>query len=215
MILQRARLATAALAAACGIALSTGIATPAAASTQPATTTQSVTATQSVTTARPAATVVSGSARASVTHQGSNTAAAGTVLFTPKHRPGVVTPNTPYSCTVSYPYVTDTFSNGEISWTATVSCNIVLRMQGTTVLFQWGSSNAYAFGNSYDNYSSSNTSSGAVYGIFSGTWGVNDNVLLFSPPGYNSTPGAGCYYYNPPANTEIKCTETTGPFTAQ
>jgi hypothetical protein len=201
MALTRVRLAAAALAAAGGITLSAGITTPAAAATaQPATAT------------RPAA-AVSGGAQAT---QGSNTAVrTETVTFKPIAHPGVVTPNTAYACTVSYPYVNDNFSNGEISWTATVSCNITLRMQGTTVLFQWGSSNAYAFGTSYDHTASSSTSTGAVYGIFSGTWAVNDNVLLFSPAGYTSTPGAGCAYYNPPANTQIKCTETTGPFTAQ
>jgi hypothetical protein len=203
MALHSARLAAVALTAACGIALSAGIASPAsAAPARPATATQPTG-------------VVSSDTQAAGASQGSNTAVpAGTVLFKPIARPGVVTPNVAYSCIVSYPYVTDNFSNGEISWTATVSCNIVLRMQGTTVLFQWGSPYAYAFGSSYDHYASSSTSTGAVYGIFSGTWGVNDNVLLFSPPGYTSTPGAGCYYYNT-AHTEIKCTETTGPFTAQ
>jgi hypothetical protein len=199
----RPRLAVVALAAACALAASALAASPAAAATaHPATATQ------------PDSTVT-GDLAASGTHQGSSTAMpADTVLFAPIARPGVVTPNIAYSCTVSYPYVNDNFSNGEISWSATVSCNIVLRMQGTTVLFQWGSSNAYAFGSSYDHYASSSTSTGAVYGIFSGTWGVNDNVLLFSPAGYTSTPGAGCYYYNT-AHTEIKCTETTGPIYAQ
>lgn len=204
MAIHRSRLAAAALLAACGIALSAGITTPAAAAVaRPATATTPTGA-------------ASGDVQAVAAHQGSNTAVpAGTVLFRPIARPGIGAPNVGYSCTVSYPYVNDNFSNGEISWSATVSCNIVLRMQGTTVLFQWGSSNAYAFGSSYDHSASSSTSTGAVYGIFSGTWGVNDNVLLFSPAGYTSTPGAGCYYYNPPSNTEIKCTETTGPFTAQ
>ncbi len=201
----RSRLAVAALAAACGLAASALAASPAAAATaRPATATQ------------PNSTVSGDLGATGIHHASSTTVPAGTVLFKPIARPGVATPNLiGYSCTVSYPYVNDNFSNGEISWTATVSCNIVLRMQGTTALFRWGNSNAYAFGSSYDHYASSSTSTGAVYGIFSGTWGVNDNVLLFSPAGYTSTPGAGCYYYNPPANTEIKCTETTGPFTAQ
>jgi hypothetical protein len=204
MTLHRARIATAALIAAGGITLSAGIATPATAATaRPATATQPNS-------------IVTGDLAASGAHQGSSTTVpAGTVLFKPIARSAKATPNLiGYSCTVSYPYVNDNFSNGEISWTATVSCNIVLRMQGTTALFQWGNSNAYAFGSSYDHYASSSTSTGAVYGIFSGTWGVNDNVLLFSPSGYTSTPGACCYYYNT-AHTEIKCTETTGPFTAQ
>ena len=41
---------------------------------------------------------------------------------------------------------------------------------------------------------------------------MNNNVLFFSPAGYTSTPGAGCAYFDQ-AQTQIKCTETTGPFT--
>src|SRR5882672_9809105 len=85
--------------------------------------------------------------------------AAGTVVFTPIAKHGVV-PAASFACSVTYPYVTDTYSTGEFSWSAAVGCNIVLRMQGTTVLFQWGSSNAYAFGSSYDHYASYSTSAG-------------------------------------------------------
>lgn len=42
--------------------------------------------------------------------------------------------------------------------------------------------------------------------------GVNNNVLLFIPPGYSTNIGAGCYDVN---SSQIHCTETTGPITAQ
>jgi hypothetical protein len=200
---KRSRLGIAAFVAACGIAASAAAASPAAAaSALPATATQPTAG-------------AANDLRAAGAHQdsvGPVPVPGGSVRFTPIARPGQVTPNTAFTCGVSYPFVNDNFSNGEISWSASVSCNIVLRMQGTTVLFRWGSSSAYAFGSSYDNYSSFNSSSGAVYGIFSGTWGVNNNVLLFIPAGYSTTLGAGCYYVN---SSQIHCTETTGPITAQ
>lgn len=124
-----------------------------------------------------------------------------------------MSPATTFACSVTYPYVTDTYSNGEISWTAQVSCSISLHMQGTTAFYQWGSSSAYAFGTSYNDTSSLNTSSGAVYGIHSGQWGVNNNVDLFPPAGYTTTLGAGCYYVNG-SPSDIHCTATSGPVTA-
>jgi hypothetical protein len=132
-----------------------------------------------------------------------------TVVFTPVGR---AAPHTTFGCSVTAPEVTDTFSNGEFTWSAAVSCSITLEMQGTTVLYQWGSSSAYAFGSSYNDTSSYNTSSGSDYGIYNGTWGVNNNVLLFVPAGYTTTIGSGCYYAT---TTEIHCTVTTGPITAQ
>jgi hypothetical protein len=156
-------------------------------------------------------------AQSAPTHQATATtsttggAVADRIIFTPIAHKGAA-PATAFACSVSYPEVTDTFSNGEFSWSASVSCNIVLRMQGTTVLYQWGSSSAFAFSSSYDHSASFSSSSGAYYGIFSGTWGVNNNVLLFIPSGYTTTLGGGCYYAT---STEIHCTATTGPITAQ
>ena len=207
---KRSRLVAAALVAACGIAASAVTASPASAATGgPATATQSD-GTASV--GAQSAGAAPGALSASGARQAASAAVpAGNVRFTPVARPGQAAANIAFTCGVSYPYVTDTFSNGEISWSASVSCNIVLRMQGTTALFRWGSSNAYAFGSGYDHYASYSSSSGAVYGIFNGTWGVNNNVLLFIPPGYTTTVGAGCYYVN---SSQIHCTETTGPITA-
>ncbi len=136
---------------------------------------------------------------------------AGTITFTRAARPGLA-PAASFSCSVTYPYVTDTFSTGEFSWSAAVGCSISLQMQGTTVLYQWGSSNAFAFGSSYNNYSSYNTSSGTYYGIHSGQWGVNNNVLITIPAGWTTTVNGGCYYAN---STQIHCTAITGPITAQ
>jgi hypothetical protein len=145
---------------------------------------------------------------APVTHAG---AGATTLTFT-KAGSGV-SPMTAFTCSVTYPYVTDTYSTGEIAWSAQVSCSISLHMQGTTVLYQWGSSSAYAFGSSYNNISSFNSSSGSIYGIHSGLWGVNNNVDIFPPAGYTTTLGAGCYYVNG-SPSDIHCTATTGPITA-
>lgn len=121
-------------------------------------------------------------------------------------------PKVTFTCSITYPYVTDTFLTGEFKWTSQVSCSIPLHMQGTTVLFQWGSSSAYAFGSSYNNTATVNNSNGDVYGIHTGVWGVNNNVELFPPAGYTTTMGAGCYYVTEP--TDIHCTATTGPITA-
>ncbi len=118
------------------------------------------------------------------------------------------------SCVVAPPLVNDNFSTGELSWSAGDQCNAVLRMQGTTVLFVWGSSNAFAFGSSYDGNFSAASSSGAQFGIFSGLWGVNNNILFFLPSGWTTTPGAGCFWFDS-AHTQVKCTETTGPIQAQ
>jgi hypothetical protein len=134
---------------------------------------------------------------------------AGTVVFTPVAGSGMSTQAT-MSCSVTYPYVTDNYTTGQFSWSAAVGCNVVLRMQGTTVMFPWGTNSAYAYGSSYDQFTSYSTSSGTAY-THSGTWGVNNNVLLFIPAGYTAALGAGCYYVN---SSQIHCTATTGPITA-
>lgn len=171
----------------------------------------SITATKAPATAvSPASHVAGHAVGGSAAHLGGKVAH---VTFTPKTKPGQAKPNTSFGCTVAYPYVVDTFMTGEITWTATVTCNINLRMQGTTVFFSWGSANGYAWGNSYDNFSTQNTSSGEVWGMFSGEWAVNDNVLLFAPTGYTTAPGAGCAW-NDDAHTQVMCSETTGPFDA-
>lgn len=136
---------------------------------------------------------------------------AATVYFTPKRRPGQVGPLPSYGCAVAPPQaIVNQFH--QTSWSAGTQCNISLRQQGTTVLFIWGSNNAYAFGTSYDNVNTSEMSTGGPVSTNGGQWAVNNNVLFFSPPGYTSTPGAGCAYFDQ-AQTQIKCTETTGPFT--
>lgn len=153
---------------------------------------------------------------------GAGTAQAATTSVTPSgivlHLVPIshsgVSPNFALSCVVAPPLVTDTFATGELSWSAGVQCNTVLRMQGATVLFVWGSSNAFQFGSQYDGNFSAASSSGARFGIFSGLWGVNNNVLFFLPPGFTTNPGFGCFWFNS-AHTQVKCTETTGPIQAQ
>jgi hypothetical protein len=130
----------------------------------------------------------------------------GTVIFTPI---GASTQAT-LSCSVSFPYVTDNYTTGQFTWSAAVGCNAVLRMQGTTVMFPWGTNSAWAWGSSYDHFASYSTSAGTAY-THSGTWGVNNNVLLFIPAGYTTTLSGGCYFVN---SSQIHCTTTTGPITA-
>jgi hypothetical protein len=136
---------------------------------------------------------------------------AGQVIFTPVSH-GKLQPNASFGCSVTNPQVIDTFSTGTLSWSAGEQCSMNLQMQGTTVLFVWGSSNAYAFGSSYNTFKSMNSSTGRVGGIFTGTWGVNNNVLITIPAGYTTTLGAGCAFLN--NNTQLKCTATTGPVQA-
>jgi len=141
-------------------------------------------------------------------------APAGTNATITFHRTGSgASPMSTFTCSVTYPYVTDTYATGEISWSAQVSCSISLHMQGTTALYQWGSGSAYAFGSGYNNTSSFNTSSGDIFGIHTGLWGVNNNVDIFPPAGYTTTLGVGCYYVNG-SPSDIHCTATTGPITA-
>lgn len=118
-----------------------------------------------------------------------------------------------FTCSVTYPFVTNTFSTGEFNWTSQVSCSLPLHMQGTTALYQWGSGSAYAFGSSYNNTATVNNSNGDIFGIHTGEWGVNNNVDIFPPAGYTTTLGAGCYYVNN-SPSDIHCTATTGPITA-
>lgn len=149
-------------------------------------------------------------AKSVVANATQTTAGTATVTFTPKRKPGQVGPMPAYSCAVAPPLVTVNQFH-QTSWSAGTQCNITLRQQGTTVLFVWGSNNATAFGSSYDNVASQEMSTGGPYPTNGGTWAVNNNVLFFSPAGYTSTPGIGCAWWDT-AHTQIKCTETTGPF---
>lgn len=158
--------------------------------------------------------VGSGTAQAATGQAAGHAARPGTNAYVTFTKTGAgVSPKTTFTCSVTYPYVTDTFSTGEFSWTSEVSCSVALHMQGTTALYQWGSNNAYAFGGSYNNTSTVNDSNGDVYGIHTGEWGVNNNVDFFPPAGYTTTLGAGCYYVNG-STSDIHCTATTGPITA-
>lgn len=134
-----------------------------------------------------------------------------TFYLTPKRKPGQLGPLPTYGCTVAPP-LANTTQFHQTSWSGGTQCNISLRQQGTTVLYIWGSSNAYAFGTSYDNVASAEMSTGGPVSTINNTWGLNNNVLLFSPSGYTTTPGGGCYWYDG-AHTQVKCTATTGPFT--
>jgi hypothetical protein len=149
--------------------------------------------------------------RPGATSAGSPSAGAATVTFTAKRRPGQVGPLAVYGCTIAPPQaIVNQFH--QTTWSAGTQCNISLRQQGTTALYVWGNGNAYAFGTAYDNVASAEMSTGGPISTNGGQWGLNNNVLLFSPPGYTTTPGGGCYWYDA-GQTQIKCTATTGPFT--
>jgi hypothetical protein len=147
----------------------------------------------------------------SVAKAGAPAASGASVTFTPKRKPGQVGPMPAYACVVAYPVATVTQFH-QTSWSGGTQCNITLRQQGTTVLFQWGSNQAYAFGTSYDNFATAEMSTGGPVSTSGGQWAVNNNVLFFSPAGYTSTPNGGCAWFDT-AHTQIKCTITTGPFT--
>jgi hypothetical protein len=140
-------------------------------------------------------------------------AAVATALVTGAGAAQAATPHFFVSCGVAPPLVTDTFASGELSWSAGVQCNTVVGLQGTTVLYQWGSSQAFQFGSQYNGNFSAASSSGNRFGIFSGLWGVNNNVLITLPPGDTTNPSGGCFWFNT-AHTQVKCTVTTGPIQA-
>lgn len=119
--------------------------------------------------------------------------------------------NATLGCIVYAPEATVTYSNGEINWSGSTECSIVLHMYGTTVLYPWGSTSAYAFGSQINGDYSYATSSGDVYGVFGGTWGVNNNMDIYIPAGYTTTLSSGCSWVV--TNSEFECTATTGPFT--
>ncbi len=156
------------------------------------------------------ATKAPGATTAAVRPAPLNGATGAQVTFTPEREPGQVGPLPSYGCVVAPPQVI-TSQFHQSTWSAGTQCNISLRQQGTTVLFVWGSNQATAFGTSYDNVATQEMSTGGPYSTINNQWAVNNNVLFFSPPGYTSTPGAGCAFADQ-AQTQIKCTETTGPF---
>ncbi|HEX4723089.1 MAG TPA: hypothetical protein VH333_11280 [Pseudonocardiaceae bacterium] len=69
-------------------------------------------------------------------------------------------------------------------------------------------------GSQYDGNFSAASSAGSRSGIFSGLWGVNNNVLIFLPAGDTTNPSGGCVWFNA-QHTQVKCTVTTGPIQAQ
>ena len=151
-----------------------------------------------------------GTADAATTYVSSNTIH---INFVPISHSGVA-PAIAVSCGVAPPLVNDNFTTGTLSWSAGVQCNTVVGLQGTTVLFVWGSSQAFQFGSQYNGNFSAASSSGSRAGIFSGLWGVNNNVLITLPAGDTTTPGGTCVWFNP-QHTQVKCTVTTGPIQAQ
>ena len=125
-----------------------------------------------------------------------------------------VSPQDVLSCQIAGPDVWYTYLTGEINWYAGDQCPITLRMQGSTKLFMWGSSSVFAYGTRYDGYYSSASSTGAVYSIYSGTWGVTINVLFFLPAGWTTNPSYACAWFDT-AHTQLQCTVTTGPVATQ
>ena len=114
------------------------------------------------------------------------------------------------SCTIGGPIVTYTYATGELDWQAGDQCNTTLRTQGSTKLFAWGTSSVRAYGSRYDGSYSSASSTGTVYSLFSGQWGVTINLLFFLPSGWTTNPSYACSWFDS-AHTQLQCSVTTGP----
>ncbi|MFF5631828.1 hypothetical protein ACFY7Z_20640 [Streptomyces sp. NPDC012623] len=149
----------------------------------------------------------SGSARAAgpVTRVSSEAADNGNaiVTFTNNVDGGV------YTCEVTSP-------NGlghpptqphQLSWRSVVVCGVVVRMYGVSASYVWGSDLAYYPGSTYDITGTIAETVGRV-NVPPGAWGLNSNVIIFTPAGYTATPGSGCATV---AADQTKCTATAGP----
>lgn len=118
------------------------------------------------------------------------------------------------SCEIGGPIVSYTYLTGEMDWQAGDQCNTTLRMQGSTKLFMWGSSSAFAYGNRYDTVATSAMSTGTVYSIYHGQWGVTITILFFLPSGWTTNPSYACSWFDT-AHTQLQCNVTTGPVATQ
>ncbi|MFJ4923390.1 hypothetical protein [Streptomyces sp. NPDC088725] len=95
----------------------------------------------------------------------------------------------------------------QLSWRSVVLCGLQLHMQGASASYVWGQDIAYYPGSQYDVIGYQSETVGRV-NVPPGTWGLNSNVLLFTPPGWTAVPGTGCAAQD---TTVIKCTATAGP----
>jgi hypothetical protein len=155
--------------------------------------------------ASPAPTVPAPTAAvASTNHSGQ----AGYITFTKKST-DAAHPNATFGCSLGYPQVTTNFQTKEVQWSGGISCSISLGLYGTTVLYYWPGGPNYAYGNQINTTASSAVSSGVIYGLSNGSYGLNFNVDITPPAGWTTTVGGGCSYINA---TQILCTTTT-PFT--
>lgn len=94
----------------------------------------------------------------------------------------------------------------QLSWRSVVVCGVVVRMYGVSHSYVWGSDIAYYPGSTYDITGTIAETVGRV-NVPPGAWGLNSNVIIFTPAGYTATPGAGCAAV---AADQTKCT-AAGP----
>ncbi|MEV7425381.1 MULTISPECIES: hypothetical protein [unclassified Streptomyces] len=95
----------------------------------------------------------------------------------------------------------------QLSWRSVVVCGVVVRMYGVSASYVWGSDLAYYPGSTYDITGTIAETVGRV-NVPPGAWGLNSNVIIFTPAGYTATPGNGCATV---ADDQTKCTATAGP----
>ncbi|MFC8823814.1 hypothetical protein ACFT9I_00435 [Streptomyces sp. NPDC057137] len=95
----------------------------------------------------------------------------------------------------------------QLSWRSVAVCQVVVRMYGVSASYVWGSDIAYFPGSSYDITGTIAETVGRV-NVPPGAWGLNNNIIIFTPAGYTATPGNGCAAV---AADQTKCTATAGP----
>ncbi|RYJ29232.1 hypothetical protein CU044_2325 [Streptomyces sp. L-9-10] len=95
----------------------------------------------------------------------------------------------------------------QLSWRSVVVCGVVVRMYGVSHSYVWGSDISYYPGSTYDITGTIAETVGRV-NVPPGAWGLNSNVIIFTPAGYTATPGNGCAAV---AADQTKCIATAGP----
>ena len=154
-----------------------------------------------VVTAFAAMLAISGTAHADARTAGPKATGDETVIFTQAGTGAA------FACNVSIPLIDSPDNPQQVAYRSVVICDQPLHMQGTSTVYIWGASTAFYYGTPYDNSNNVNTTMGRV-NVQPGQWGVNSNVVFFTPAGYTATPGPGC---SVPAAGQVLCTNPLGP----
>lgn len=125
------------------------------------------------------------------------------VTFTNNNDGGVYTCEVTMPSGIGYPPT----QPHQLSWRSVIVCGVVVRMYGVSASYVWGSDIAYYPGSTYDITGTIAETVGRV-NVPPGAWGLNSNVIIFTPAGYTATPGSGCATV---AADQTKCTATAGP----